>query len=146
MSKALLLLAMLFLAPAVGCSTTHKSLTVAPGTQPTQEAASHKVRNEFLTTTSPTDAASDSGEAIMKKFGFRSGSPNTSTGYVDGDYFSAKAVAESAGGAQIEIDCEWIKDGQTRVVLTSDLPAAQHAVVASEVRRALNAAATRPGE
>lgn len=104
----------------------------------TQLTAAHQ--DAFVTTLSPIDAADEAAKAIEQRFGlpvrYDSGSR------ISGDYFLAETGAIAQTG-KLSIRCEWLKDGETRVTLLSDLPADQYKVIADEVRRALTAASTQ---
>ena len=93
----------------------------------------------------PRDAAVAAAKgALFNKFGLEVGSGGSySGGFIEqnfgGDHFSANAQAKTSAGGSIQINCEWIKDGETKVGLTSDLPDAQYDAVVAVIRSAIGA-------
>ena len=98
------------------------------------------------------NAALKAAEAIDARFGLSVGGGGSYRQFdrsepwhsVSGDYFFATTGALTSRSGHIEIDCEWLADGRTRVVMTSDLPEAQYTIIAAEVRRALTMPSTQP--
>jgi hypothetical protein len=81
----------------------------------------------------PRSAAQTAAEAISERFGLMVGSggsystdPRRAT---SGDYFSANTSAMTDRFGTIDIDCEWVAEGKTRVQITSDMPDAQYKLV-----------------
>jgi hypothetical protein len=92
----------------------------------------------------PRDAAVAAAGALFNKFGMQVGSGGSYfQGFIEqsfeGDHFSANAMAKTSAGGSIQINGEWIKDGETKVGLTSDLPDAQYEAVVAVIRSAIGA-------
>jgi hypothetical protein len=100
---------------------------------------------KLFTAMAPRDAAVAAAKALNEKFGLQIGSagnwyPEFGEQYVLGDHFSASAEAKTASGGTIQMAFEWIKEGETEVTLTSDLPDAQYEASLAVIRSAIGGA------
>jgi hypothetical protein len=131
-----------------GCTSRpaeQASVTVAGGANgslfPSADSApSHS--GKLFTAMAPRDAALAAARTLNEKFGLEVGSDgHFSSGFNDqnfgGDHFSANAQAQSASGKTILMEFEWIKEGETEVTLTSNLPDAQYEAVVAVIRSAI---------
>ncbi len=90
----------------------------------------------------PRDAADAAAKALNQKFGLQIES--NGNWYSDfneqnvlGDHFSASTQAKTSSGGTIQMAFEWIKEGETEVTLTSDLPDAQYEAAVGVIRSAI---------
>jgi hypothetical protein len=137
---------------AAGCSTGNgerSGSTMQPGPAvpvqvPPENAPSLTNSDAFDTTLSPKGALGVMTD-LFKELGIEAIAMGPSPyGLNAADYFSAHSTEQTALGDMIEVRCRWLRDGQTRVLVKSNLPAGQQARLVELLRSAMAAAATRP--
>jgi hypothetical protein len=140
----------LFLSLATaGCSTgsaeragsTTQPASAVPVQIPSEGSPSLPNSDSFDTTLSPKGASGALAD-LFKKLGFQDIQPPGALTFA-ADYFSARAMEQTALGDLIDVSCRWVRDGETRVLVKSNLPAAQQARLVEMLRSAM-ATATRP--
>jgi hypothetical protein len=121
---------------AAGCATQPNANSAAPSTpvnaSETPSNPAFPRQRELVTSLSVRDAADRVFSGLSNRLGLSHGSNvDVSFGSPDStlhafpktsDYFSAIGDLSTASGDVIHIDCEWIAEGKTRVILQSDLP------------------------
>lgn len=139
---------------AVGCSTgsggrpgsTTQPAPAVAAQIPADGSPSLPNLNAFDTTLSPKGAAGVMA-GLFKELGIEAiqvANGPISYPFGGADYFSARATEQTALGDLIDVRCRWVRDGQTRVFVRSNLPPVQQVRLVELLRSAMLAAAGRP--